>query len=111
MATRLSKIVGGEKGYVPVKSNSHGGVDVTKAYNEDYVLENISMPPEFGYAQVTKKAEWPASETGEYWIEKSHLAPFLDEPDPVVEGEGKDFEVLAERWETGGKRILTLKEL
>ena len=90
MATRLCKVIGGEKGYVPVKSNSHGGTDVTKAYNDEVVLEITSILPEEGYAQVTKKAEWPASDTGEYWIEKTHLSPVVD-PEPPPDGEWVEY--------------------
>jgi hypothetical protein len=92
MATRLCKVVGGEKGYVPVKSNSHGGLDVTKAYNDEIVQEIVSIPPEFGYAQVVRKVNWPVSGTGEYWIEKSHLEAVVEpEPEPEPEGEWEAY--------------------
>jgi len=73
MATKLMKVVKGEKGYVPVKSNSHGGTDVVRANNGDYVWRITSIPVEAGWAQVTKEESWPVSDTKEYWIEASHL--------------------------------------
>ncbi len=73
MATKLMKVVKGEKGYVPVKSNSHGGTDVVRANNGDFVWKITSIPAEDGWVQVTKEENWPVSDTKEYWIEASHL--------------------------------------
>lgn len=92
MATKLFKVYGGEKGYVPVKSNSHGGIDVGKAYNGDIVTVITSIPAEYGYAQVTKESDWVTSDTREYWIETSHLKPAIDPlPDPEPSGEWKEY--------------------
>jgi hypothetical protein len=45
------------------------------------------------------------------WCEENgHLYPVEVEPPPVVE-EGEEYEVLEERWEAGGKRILKLKKI
>lgn len=79
---QLCKVVKGEKGYVWVKTDSHGGADAVKVYNDDPVLWLKEIPEEYGYVQLKKDPEWPLQK--EYWIEKSHLLVVEPTPPPAV---------------------------
>ena len=94
-------VFGGMNGYVPVKDNSHGGVDLGKAFNDDLV-DTIGIE-EYGWAQV-KDEGWADSKTGEYWIEKSHLKAVVVPPTPEPEPTG-DWVQYDQKWE-GGKYFL-----
>lgn len=98
------KVVKGEKGYVPVKSNSHGGSDLFMINNDEIVDWLTNIPMEEGYVQLKKQLLWVTSPTNEYWIEKSHLELVA----PVVAGEkyqllGVDYSVVPP--------VVTLKKL
>ena len=89
MVTMLCKIVGGMNGYVPVKSDSHGGVDLGRAMNGKEVYKIVDVPIEQGYVQVDKRIitdleNIKVSPTGEYWVENSHLEKVvIDVPSTV----------------------------
>lgn len=104
MATKQMKVVKGEKGYVPVYSNSHGGLVLGHVDNEKYVYWITTIPMEEGYVQLDKRVlqdaapDMKESETGEYWMEKSHLEEVTVVP-PVTDGEkyqllGVDYSVV-----------------
>lgn len=86
MTTKTCKVVGGQNGYVPVYSNSHGGLPLGKAYNEKIVYQITSTPEEYGYVQLDARVvqdlapEIKVSETKQYWIEKTHLVDVIINP-------------------------------
>jgi hypothetical protein len=79
MATTACLVINGMNGYVPIYSNSKGGLVLGKAYNGKTVYWVSTAVDEFGYVQLDKRIvqdlspEIKVSETGEYWIEKTHL--------------------------------------
>ena len=100
MTTELKEVFGGMNGYVPVKSNSHGGLDLLRVTNGVKVTQITSIPAEVGYVQLLKEDFWPPSETKEYWIELSHLKAVAPAPEPS--GEWVAYDVKLE----GGKLYL-----
>lgn len=84
MATKPMKVVNGEKGYVPVYSNSHGGLVLGHVDNEKYVYWITTVPEEYKFVQLDKRVvqdnpdDLIVSETGQYWMEKSHLVEVVD---------------------------------
>jgi hypothetical protein len=79
---QLCKVVNGEKGYVPLKSNSHSGIDLAKLINGSQVYKITNIAKEYGYVQLDERiisdfSGVVVSPTGQYWIEDSHLEPVV----------------------------------
>ena len=86
MATyQLCKVVNGEKGYIPVHSNSHGWIDVGRLDNDTQVRKITSIPAESGFVQIDGVFLPPGiakSPTGEYWVQSDKLEPVVQPPAP-----------------------------
>ena len=82
MATyQLCKVINGEKGYIPVHSNSHGWVDVGRLDNNTQVKKITSIPAEFGFVQIDRPSmAFSVSPTGEYWVQEDKLEPVVQTP-------------------------------
>jgi hypothetical protein len=83
MATHKMIVVKGQKGYIPVKDNSHGGVDLGRVTNGKEVEIYTDRPEEFGWVQIVKLFDSPV--THENWVMKDHLAELTPEPQPEPE--------------------------
>jgi hypothetical protein len=111
MTTATCTVVNGMNGYVPVYSNSHGGLVLGKAYNLKTVYWITNVPIEDGFVQVDKRIvadlspEIKVSETGQYWIEKTHLQESVTPP--VVECE--EYELLGLDF-SSGKIVVKMKK-
>jgi len=100
--TKACLVINGMNGYVPVYSNSTGGLELGHALNGKTVYWITSVLPESGFVQLDKRIVQDlapgikVSETGEYWIEKSHLQETVE---PVVECE--EYELLGIYFKNG----------
>jgi hypothetical protein len=93
MTTEM-EVYGGMNGYVPVKDNSHGGVDLGRAANGLRVWWFNETPEEYGFVQIAYVAgsDWTKSSTSEYWVEKSHLKAVVPvTPPPAPAGEWVEY--------------------
>jgi hypothetical protein len=118
--TRVVKVGSGgpNKDSIPVKEDLGGSVigylkNGTVVRIVDPIYPGISK-----YRRLANGSTWvvfePVDSTlfarwNDIWCEENgHL--FEMEPLPPAPEEGYEYEVLAERWETGGKRFLKLKK-
>lgn len=72
MNTKEMLVVGGEKGFVPVFDNSHGGAKIGSYNNGDVALLLVDEVEEYGYGQIYAP-KIPSPNTNQRWIEKTHL--------------------------------------
>lgn len=92
MATQANEVYGGMNGYIPIKSDSHGGIDLGHALNGLIVYKLLEKPKEYGYVQVdariiqdsaAKGETVNVSPNGQYWVEEDgHLRPVETPPPP-----------------------------
>lgn len=94
MAKELYVTARGDKGYLPLRSDSHGWVDLAKIPDGTEVWKLIDIPPEDGHCQVAyyEGAVWPKSPTGEYWLLEDHLDK-VDVAPPPGPADGKKYHI------------------
>jgi len=98
MTTVACNVFGGMSGYVPVYSNSKGGMLLGHVDNGKTVYKIVGTAEEFGFAQIDKRVvqdaapDMKVTDTGQYWMEKSHMEEIVTPPPPV--GEIKRMQVL-----------------
>lgn len=109
MAKVLCLVQRGQKGYVPLRSNSHGWVDLANIPNDTEIWKLTDTEEENGHSRVEyyEGAAWPKSPTGEYWMltEKLDVVPV----DPEDDG-GECYEVVEEVTNRDG-HFLWLKKI
>ncbi len=111
MATKKMRVVKGIKGYIPVKDNSHGGVDLGRITNGAEVEMYTDRPEENGWVQIERKFASPT--TKENWVMREHLEELVPEPEPqpepAPEGEWVAYEYKFENEKLWLKKASSIK--
>lgn len=110
MTTKAYEVFGGQNGYVPIYSDSHGGTNLGHVDNGSVVYKILEAVEEKGYAQIDKRVvqdaapDMKVSEKGQYWIEKSHIKE-------VTPQTTKKMEIQSISWSANGKPVIEYKEI